>query len=297
MSYIIASFNVLKMGEFSVQQHKKDWRLIAKIIKNNNVDIVSLQEILSDRPVQELVRCLNMYGGHWEYRFELKDTVRNDCEGYAFLWNRKKISLLTDNNKIYEPHIEAKWSRTLVRPPFIGRFMPCSPASPFIEIRIINTHIIYGKDKYSQKRNIDLSALRMRRAEYRKLSKQVFPSIAHNRTGENRVAYTFITGDYNLPLSDCLLIDSEPMEERMKMQSGQRAKTTISLEKSKEDPKKDAYVNDYDHFSFSNHEAEYVLSMMRIDAPRIFCDGNFLNYRNMVSDHVPVILKFDLKTR
>ena len=295
MSYVIASFNVLKMGEYAVQQHKKDWKLIAKIIKYHNADIVSLQEILSDRPIHELVRCLNMYGGQWDFRFELKETVRNDREGYAFLWNKKSISLLESDGKVYEPHIEAKWSRSLIRPPFVGRFMPCSPGSPFIEIRIINTHIIFNKDKYSKERDVDLSSLRMRHAEYRKLSKQVFPSIAHSRTGDYRVAYTFITGDYNLPLRDCILIDSEPMDEKMTIRSGQSDKTTISLNAAQENPHEDAYANDYDHFSFSNNEAEYVLSMMRIDAPRRFCNGNFSIYRDTVSDHVPVVLKFDLK--
>jgi len=256
MSYTIASFNVLKMGELAVSQRLKDWRLIARIIKSKNADIVSLQEVLSEKPVEELCRNLNMYGGVWEYRFEQKDTVRNEREGYAFLWNKKTFSLLISDGKIYEPHIEAKWSRSLIRPPFIGRFMPCSPGSPFIEIRVINTHIIFQKDKYTQQKDIDLSALQMRLNEYRKLSKSVFPMIAHERTGDYRVSYTFITGDYNLPLRHCIMIDSEPWDERIRMVSRQEEKTTISLEKAKDETQVDAYVNDYDHFSFSSHEAE-----------------------------------------
>ncbi len=297
MSYIIASFNTLKMGEYAVSQYKKDWKLIAQIIKSHKVDIISLQEILSERPVQELQRNLNMYGGNWDFRFEMKETVRNDREGYAFLWNRNTISLLVSDRKTYEPHIEAKWSRSLIRPPYIGRFIPCAPCSPFIEIRLINTHIVFGKDKYSQERGNDQSALRMRRAEYEKLSKQVFPSIAHTRSGDYRVGYTFITGDYNLPLRDCIFIDSRSMDEKMKMQSGQHEKTTISLNKIQENPNADAYVNDYDHFSFSNHEAEYVLFMQRIDAPRLFCNGNFAHYRETISDHVPIILNFNIRKR
>ena len=61
MSYIIASFNTLKMGEYAVSQYKKDWKLIAQIIKSHKVDIISLQEILSERPVQELQRNLRIY--------------------------------------------------------------------------------------------------------------------------------------------------------------------------------------------------------------------------------------------
>lgn len=297
MSYIIASFNTLKMGEYAVSQYKKDWKLIAKIIKSHKVDIIALQEILSEKPVLELQRNLNMYGGNWDFRFEMKETIRNDREGYAFLWNRNTFSLLISEGKVYEPHIEAKWSRSLIRPPYIGRFIPCAPCSPFIEIRLINTHIIFGKDKYSQDKGNSQSALRMRLAEYAKLSKQVFPSIAHTRSGDYRVGYTFITGDYNLPLNACVLIDSIPMDEKMQMLSRQKDKTTISLNKIQEDPHADAYANDYDHFSFSNTEKEYVLTTQRIDAPRLFCNGEFAHYREKVSDHVPIILKFNIRNR
>lgn len=295
MSITIASFNVLKMGEMAVSQRVKDWRLIARIIKSRNSDIVSLQEVLSEKPVEELCRNLNMYGGEWDFRFEQKDTVRNEREGYAFLWNKKTIALLVSDGKTYEPHIEAKWSRSLIRPPFVGRFMPNTPGAPFIEIRVINTHIIFHRDKYSQQKELDLSDLQMQLREYRKLSKSVFPMIAHERTGDFRVSYTFITGDYNLPLRNCVLIDSEPWDERIRMVSTQKEKTTISSERAKEAPQADSYVNDYDHFSFSNHESEYVATVHRIDAPRLFCSGNFNTYRETVSDHVPIILKLDLK--
>ena len=38
-----------------------------------------------------------MYGGNWDFRFEMKETIRNDREGYAFLWNRNTFSLLISN--------------------------------------------------------------------------------------------------------------------------------------------------------------------------------------------------------
>lgn len=55
MSYIIASFNVLKMGEYAVSQRLKDWRLIARIIKSKNADIVSLQ---GKRPLRYMVALI-----------------------------------------------------------------------------------------------------------------------------------------------------------------------------------------------------------------------------------------------
>ncbi len=297
MSYTVLSFNVQKMGNGAVEQRKKDWRLIARMIKYSGADLVSLQEILSEKPVEELCRNLNMYGGRWESSFEQKDTVRNCREGYAFLWNTKRVSLLIANGKTYKPHIETKWSRSLIRPPYVARFMPVAPMSPFIEIRLTNTHIIFAEDKYSREKNSSVfdSDYQMRINEYRKLSKEVFPDIAWK--GSPRTSYTFITGDYNIHLWDCFLIDSLPASGRLKMSSRQPDKSTISNPGSGENNMKKSfgYANDYDHFSFSMRESSYVASAHRIDAPEIFCSGDFRYYREKVSDHVPVILKIDLR--
>lgn len=294
MSYLIGSFNTYKMGEQTVQQRLKDWKLIARIINNSNIDIVALQEIFSEKPVAELQRYMNFYGCKWDYRFAQKETVRNEREGYAFLWNTKRISLLRDSDRIFEPHIEAKWSRSLIRPPFVGRFMPVGFNTPFIEIRIINTHIVYSKDRYMERNENDWTSLELRKNEYRKLSKAVFPQIAHERFGVFRDAYTLITGDYNLCLQHCLNIDAEPSDERISISSRQHEKTTLS--KLQADlPHLDPYSNDYDHFSFSEHESPYVHQTARIDAPRNFCGGNFDYYRQNISDHVPIILHLDVK--
>ena len=282
------------MGEQTVQQQLKDWNLISRIIKNNNIDIIALQEIFSESPVKELQKCMSRYGSSWHCRFQKRDTIRNEREGYAFLWNTKKISLLKNDDKVFEPHIETKWSRSLIRPPYIGRFMPIGPSSPFIEIRIINTHIVFSKDKYSLQKEDDLTSLSMRKAEYRKLSKAVFPQVAHSRSGNFRPAYTFLLGDYNLLINHCTAIDLEPMEEKMAIRSGQHEKSTLATiqpDNSIADP----YANDYDHFSFSDHEASYISKIERIDGPRIFCGGDFEYYRKKISDHVPIVLRLNVK--
>lgn len=312
MSYTIMSFNVRKMGESAIEQRRKDWRLIARMIHEYQADLVALQEVFSDMPVQELCRNLRMYGGTWDYRFELKETVRNGTrEGYAFLWNTGMMSMLVINGKTYEPHIEAKWSRSLIRPPYVGRFIPIASGSPFIEIRLINTHIIFAKDKYSESKGISISDLQMRKNEYRKLSKEVFPMIAHERNGIFRVGYTFIAGDYNMSLSDCFKIDSEITESRISMTSDQKDKTTLSRNRAMgigtddveqtagvpqgQIPSMDYYVHDYDHFSFSDHESDYVVSARRIDGPRDFCACDFKYYLEHISDHVPVYFKLELR--
>ena len=312
MSYTIMSFNVRKMGESAIEQRRKDWRLIARMVHEYQADLVSMQEVFSEMPVQELCRNLRMYGGNWDYRFELKETVRNGTrEGYAFLWNTGTMSLLVINGKTYEPHIEAKWSRSLIRPPYVGRFIPIASGSPFIEIRLINTHIIFAKDKYSESKGISISDLQMRKNEYRKLSKEVFPMVAHERNGIFRVGYTFITGDYNMSLSDCFKIDSEITKDRISMTSDQKDKTTLSRNRAMgigtdaveqtagvpkgQIPSMDYYVHDYDHFSFSDHESDYVVSARRIDAPREFCACDFKYYLENISDHVPVYFKLELR--
>lgn len=316
MSYTILSFNVRKMGESAMEQRRKDWRLIARMIHEYKADLVALQEVFSEMPVQELCRNLRMYGGNWECKFELKETVRNGTrEGYAFLWNSRTMSQLVINGKTYKPHYEEKWSsklgEELIRPPYVGRFVPVASGSPFIEIRLINTHIIFAKDKYSESKGVSISDLQMRRNEYRILSKKVFPRVAHERNGIFRVGYTFITGDYNMSLSDCFKIDSEITESRISMTSDQEDKTTLSRNRAMgigtdaveqaagipegQIPSTDYYVHDYDHFSFSDHESDYVVSAQRIDAPREFCACDFKYYLENISDHVPVYFKLELR--
>ena len=61
-----------------------------------------------------------------------------------------------------------------------------------------------------------------------------------------------------------------------------------------------AYVNDYDHFSFEKDRVgRYVSSSHRINAPEELFPAlpfKFHTYKERVSDHVPVVAKFDFHT-
>ena len=260
MGYTIGSFNLLKLYEKTVEQRRRDWKLIARIIRTEQLDLVAIQEVFSDAPIKMLHSELNRgYFSSWEYRVGIKQTVRNSPrEGYAFLWNSRRLSLLRKKDgTVYEPEVKSTWSRSLIRPPFLGRFMPIGWTVPFIELRVINTHIVHSKDLYMKNKGSDDSALELRKKEYQKLSDEVFPRVAKDRSeGMFRPAYTFIMGDYNLFNRQCSMIDTAPKSEFRYMRTRQSAPTT--LEKSKEDEKTGYTENDFDHLSFSNHEDDYV---------------------------------------
>jgi len=298
MAYTIVSFNVLKMGESAVsQQSRKDWDTIARMLSDIRPDVIALQEVLKKEPVAEFVRRLSGYGGEWDFRFEQKDTVRNNREGYAFIWNTRTMGLLSVNGTIKEPHIEAKWSRSLIRPPYVGRFIPVALGSPHVEFRLINTHVVFGEDVYSEDHGNDLSDKAMRMAEYSKLIGNVFPDVVNVHDGNFRTPYTFILGDYNLSYADCFALNESLGDPKRFMLSGQRARTTISRSKA-ETPGEDAYANDYDHFTSSDHEDEYIQDSAVIDGPRRYYAQSgvpdFKTYVERVSDHIPMLFHLDL---
>lgn len=101
MQYKIGSFN---MNNWSLDS-KKDFEKIAEIIIEEKLDVIALQEILSEgkgilRMQEELEQCVkyNLYDwdSRWDYPKESADSdkVSKDCrgEGYAYFWNKKNLS-------------------------------------------------------------------------------------------------------------------------------------------------------------------------------------------------------------
>ncbi len=282
MPYCIGSFNICKIGEQTVEQRKRDWGLISAFIRRERIDILAVQEVFSKVPVDHLRDTLNCsFFGSWDSRFDLPRTALNGIqEGYAFLWNRRRVGLLPkENGLFYEPHIETRYGRSLVRPPYIGRFVPVGWSTPFIEIRVINTHIIYGT----------ASEVPLRIKEYQKIAQAVYPKISNDRlAGAFRPAYTFVAGDYNLRHSQCAGVDLQH-----KLRTRQRQPTTVRRKQA--DTDRGGYTeNDYDHFSHSDHEGSYVHLAERIRVPEKYCGSDFQRYRETVSDHVPVRLDLDV---
>ena len=297
MGYIIGSFNIQKLGEAAVKQLRRDFSLIAKVIREERMDIVALQEIFGD-PVRHYVVSMLQnhlnHAGAMSWNASYVRSLKSD-EGYAFLWNTSRIGLLPDEKypgHFKEPKTMDHKSYNFIRPPAVGRFIPAGPMTPFIEIRVINTHIYHGGKDTKQ-------TIAERLREYQTLSDRVFARTAQMRDGHFRPAYTFIAGDYNLAQALCestLLARRNP---EMEMHCLQGRVTTIGtrIDPETQNEVTEYTANDYDHFTCSSRECEYLNYIGRIDAPNAYCGGDFNRYKKDVSDHVPIKLHIELRRR
>lgn len=186
--YRIASFNIKQFSDPSVfhggsNDSKKDLDSIARIIIDNNIDIIAIQEIRGKLAFRELISTL-AYGyakditadvleepsaegeqklitekqgddylackaGRWEGRWaqpHSKLVTAIGEEGYAFIWNTEKIDLAENERGKVQPVIKHKSEFYFVRPPFYGRFVT-KDIGPKFEIAILNTHVLYTANK------------------------------------------------------------------------------------------------------------------------------------------------------
>lgn len=315
--YRIATFNIQKFGKLSVlptetKGRKKDLDTIGKIIRDNQFDIIAIQEIYHKEVLRELLECIaqqyavedrlkrgsvssyNTYSGgktnesfgfktkHWEGRWATPNSYNGDSEGYAFIWNRDRIKLVTNRkNEVFEPRIEEYISKgdSLVRPPFLGRFMP---VNGYFEIRLINTHVAYSIPAQKKKEDAegyepDLTDIEYRKREFLTLIRTVYRRFSQKQYDVNRQdtdacympPYTFLLGDYNLNLAnangtsaklpkewDNLLID------RMHILTVNEELTTLKNRPTHDPEKEQMWIknqdiiyhlaNNYDHFSYDD---------------------------------------------
>lgn len=242
MKIRIASFNIEKFSRQSVyyaedSESRKDIEMIAKIIRENNFDIIALQEVFHPEALKCLLRMLSnqipidvpvsrmgLYTAQiagfksdkWEARWAKPRTKYSDmaAEGYAFIWNTKRIELSKNmKGKAFEPRIaDYGHASELVRPPLIARF---NPLRSYYEIRLINTHIVFSiKDEDKLRSNQDgeliSSSTKLRNLElqillkgiYKRFSEMVVDYRGIDKYARNLVPYTFLLGDYNLNLQD-----------------------------------------------------------------------------------------------
>ena len=242
MTIRIGSFNIEKFSRQSVycnddSESRKDIKMIAKIIRENNFDIIALQEVFHPEALKYLLSALSngsvvdvsvsrlgkytaqiagFKSDTWEARWAKPNPKFSDmsAEGYAFIWNTKRIEL-TRNMKgdAFEPRIaDYGHASELVRPPFIARF---NPLRSYYEIRLINTHIVFSiKDEDKQRSNQDgeliSSSTKLRNLElqillkgiYKRFSQMVVDYRGIDKYARNLAHYTFLLGDYNLNLQD-----------------------------------------------------------------------------------------------
>lgn len=366
MSYRIASFNIQKFSRSTCS--KKDLDMIAKIIRDNSIDIIAIQEILNKEALKLLIEKIDYqyaaedrlksssksYLGigtdtytrelvgyrtkHWEGRWATPRSKYGDtiAEGYAFIWNRNRIKLVTGyDNEVYEPQIDTLAGKcNLVRPPFVGRFMPVNSR---YEFRLINTHIVFSAKAQEEQREEELmaqdeSSLERRKNELLTLLERVYIGVADKVYDVNRQhpnarplsSYTFLLGDYNLnlPMSSTnhskmtgldVYTDVNRKHEIITVN-----KELTTLKQTPSDPQKaellkrnpnpiDHLANNYDHFSYDikkliDHQLN-TPTVTVIDAFSLYknrndsndCHAEYELYRQKISDHLPILLEIDIQ--
>lgn len=329
----IGSFNIL-----NASKNAKDEKLamIAHIINMQKFDIVALQEVFCDykgiitakdrsfaKPISTILEKLDA-PNYWKGYFAIppQTTDRPAKEGYAFLWNTKKVDLPTskDNNRIYYPRIYDINTRGLKldRNPLIGRFT--FKDGQYGELRIINTHIRFSQKKTREQEDPnypigdgdrDSSELEknQRRIEYYQLCQKVYSRFATRIFGSDDVespannAYTIMVGDYNLNLNrkwtkspyiieEKIILDEEYKGKKVIIQTFQEGLTTlkrITEQNEKEYNNKPKYVNNYDHATYDINRFQGIeINVGKVDAVRLYKNGDFAYFRKNVSDHIPI---------
>lgn len=336
MSYRIGSFNVKNLAFGS----KRDLDRIAAIINDNDLDIVAMQEVLSEGKALSGTGAGSSSGqakayeyslkrrlkGHWEICWQDPQTRAKDYpylgedkrgEGYAFLWNTDRIELpLNYSGKEIYPKIWRQYKHKgngflrLIRDPLYGRF---KIKNMNVEIRLLSTHIVYGKPKGANfDVDYDIGTVELRKSEFKTLAGYIYPRIAEYYKDENCVVpYTIMLGDYNLNLPgsgvfkalipDIVYFDrygnlhDVENNDTFTLYNVQSEKTTINREATD-------YANNYDHFTYDDRTKCVVKQFKRIDAVHQHVkseddseEEKFKRYKEEVSDHVPILLEIDFK--
>ena len=307
MKYRIGSFNMKNMG-FGT---KKNFLKLAEIIRSEKLDVVSLQEILSEgKALNDFIsHSLPGWESSWQEPGESKDPEKSKDkrgEGYAFLWNPKRLKLADSvtlfGKREFAPRIVNSQGRDVsgsvskfARAPYYARFIPVHGG--FFELRLINIHLHFGDNSKAE--------IEKRKEEFELLVNRVYPDISlKRRYGNNRVAYTIAMGDYNLnlfrPRGEAeKRIDKNTYIPDVVEVNGQRILTvqdalTTLKSKGSEGESSRGYSNNYDHFTFdvmAMEEDGIAVKYRRIDAVRKYYNDDFDSYRCEISDHVPIVLE------
>lgn len=366
MSYKILSFNIQRFSRLATSASgKKDLDTMARIIRESGADIIALQEIINKEALKALleaiaqqyaqedqlkrgnksfdglgrysVRTNDIYGyrtKHWEGRWAAPVSAFGGiaAEGYAFIWNRDRIKLVTNyERKSFEPRIETfSGKNKLVRPPFVGRFMPINGR---FEFRLINVHIAFSvparkKHEDDPLYKPDAKDRELREDELKQLLDTVYPHWDTKQYDVNRqdrnarplVPYTFLLGDYNLNLQQSSAKGSKiPKDLEIRISNGMeivtvnedlttlKQKPGNAKEAKKREKDRDANLsNNYDHFSYDRIK----LSHHQIDEPQVGViyafdqykptnsgQTQYDQYREQISDHLPIYLTIHINKR
>ena len=285
---------------------------IAQIIHDENFDIIALQEVLSEgkaftfQTPEGFKKSILHELGESNYDFIWADAQseenNNRSEGYAFLWNKRRLRLVeteTDRgSRLSEPTMLAK-IKGIIRAPFYGRFTPQGlPGGTNFELRLLCIHNYYGNNSYTE-------AYNRRRKELDILLKEVYPQWSKKVYKNDMPHYTVLLGDYNLELirpgrstragiftqENDIVVSSR--YDNMEIQTIQDELTSLKREKSDDGS---FYVSNFDHFSFDYNEFKKLQKVWkRVDCVQKYYNGDNEKYFDEVSDHVPVMMKIELR--
>lgn len=321
MEYRIGSFNMKQFGANA----KKDLAKIAEIIAEEDLDIVAFQEIFSEgKGIEKLLREFaenELY--EWDFRVpDPSETKSFEPRGetYAYLWNKRKFKLIEfsklGNKRVFYKIVTRNDAgidcSVLARAPFYIRLQP--RYGGFFELRLINIHIFYG--------DRTLSSVARRQAEFKILTEHIYPSINTKAYGQNRKAYTIAMGDYNLNIfspyvqtearncylpTDQTIQDGEGNIHVLTFQDGKKEIHIMTVQDQLSTLKSEncgdtslcdvdkGYANNYDHFTYSPEWSPFVnVSFRTIDAVEKYCGGDYLYYRQNISDHLPIVMTVEI---
>lgn len=310
MQYVIGSFNIANMNL------TKDFSEIARIIRKNKFDVIAIQEVTTDNAIKNLVNTLNrMDYQTWEGVCESSDSYyQHSNEWYGFVWNKKRLRLANEPWIVKRYKAKGICEGGIVRPPYVARFTPSGLlGGTFFEIRLINTHILFGKPKAALD---ELRDEELRRQELTLIAKRIYSSVADKRYGDNMPSYTFLLGDYNLCLvgkgpkiaatinigNNRVLVNDQLLPTSLKdhMNDSQGESSQDGKDFSINNTA-DYYASNFDHFSYeSNMKERLSLTVHRVNALEDYMRRNkndidgFEQFRNKISDHVPIKLVLDL---
>lgn len=296
--YRIGSFNLHNIG-VGAFANDRNLEMIANIIREEHLDVVALQEVLSEGKIftkDDLPSSItksnivSYLGGsdRWgfEWAFSGDDSIRH--EGYAFLWNNDRLGLSSSQvrrddgtifNRKYKPRMIQTRGKDMKRKPYFARFTPQGKeGGSSFEIRLLCVHTFFGDDK--------LDAREIRKNEIDTLLTDIYPRMAGWKFQNAMPSYTILLGDYNAELvtDDNRVAVEERNAYRRKnnikipavistdktgnvhsdkygidVKTVQDQLTTLKKKDSSEEYADRGYASNYDHFSYNESAIGHVI--------------------------------------
>ena len=273
LGYIIGSLNT----NYFIGLEDRNFSKIADIIQSEKFDVVALQEIPNQQFINNLI---NHRLPKWHGSYRRSGYGPGSHLGFGFLWNTRRLIECSGIEGVETHNIYGEMARN----PCVGRFIPSEEShGPFVEIRLINVHLLYGDGAIynTQRQN-----------EFKMVTRKIYENISKDRSdSKNRAVYAFVLGDYNFSLIICQGIEAGFPPQTYYANTKIGEKTTLS-------DSKDEYISDFDHFGYNDERFIGTdVKTHRVDSVKKYLGNDFSLHRKEISNHVPIKLELNLNTR